>query len=84
MRRWRFDSQRDGVLADKGVITAGVVEIQVWARPDHMYFASLRMSPESVHGNAEYIGGLADSRNGAVRKLLDLIYEKPLFDGKVT
>lgn len=84
MRQWKLDSQRPGFLATDGCITAGIVEIRLWMNPNNDYFATLTVAPTSVWGDEVVIGKTADSRNGAMRNLMEHIEKFPIFQGKIT
>lgn len=85
MRRWSLNPVRYGVLNMDGSIVVGVVEIRMLLHPTGLFQAALTMSPNPVgRSDATITADPADSKNGAMRNLTEVIDRFPIFDGKIT
>ena len=85
MRRWRVNPVSYGVLNMDGSIVVGVVEIKLLLHEGGSYQAILAMSPPPVGRPDSMITAKpSDSKNGAIRNLMEVIDQFPIFDGKIT
>lgn len=85
MRRWRLHPVSHGVLNMDGSFTVGIIEIKMKYLKDGTYCAVLAMSPPPVgRPNSTIEAKPADSKNGAMRNLMQVIDSFPVFDGKIT
>lgn len=68
-----------------GSIVVGVIEVKMLMLEDGSYQTLLTMSPSPVGRSDSMITAKpADNKNGAMRNLMEVIEQFPIFEGKIT